>query len=185
MTGTFPLLGEPFSEFTAADALNSTVYAEVFAALPADYHEAAAEYLALAAGIPDALDGCATHDYEESFLDEDDGPYTGLNRTPAQRRVHALEVIAVVNGYLADWERAIERLALACYPPCPSAAAIDFLQREAGAFYSELTRHRTKQAAWFLHDAGLPAAPRPPVEGHSIATSGGYVDVVRHLTLHR
>ncbi|MFF2752051.1 hypothetical protein ACFVVA_41765 [Kitasatospora sp. NPDC058048] len=181
----FPKPGEPFPPFTAADALASPAYAEVFAALPAEYHEAAAEYLAAVAGIPDTLSAFSEDDYEEAYLDEDDGPFVGLRRTPAQRREDALQTIGLVNGYLADWQRAVEGLALACYPPCPSDAAIALLEREAGAFYSELVRQRTEQATWFLRDAGLPQAPRPPIEGHSIATSGGYVDVVRHLTLHR
>ena len=180
-----PRPGEVLAAATAQDILDSPAYAEELSALPEEYREAAAAYFATIAGIPDTLSGFDADTYEEKYLDQDEGPYiAGPPRTPDQLREHALQIITMVNGCLAAWERAVEGLALACYPPCPSEAAVDLLQRSASAFYSELVRQRTEQHTWFLRDAGLSLAPRPPVEGDCIWTSGGYVPVAEHLLLH-
>ncbi|MEV7122238.1 hypothetical protein [Kitasatospora griseola] len=179
-----PAIGEGLAPCTAQDILDSPAYTDHLAAVPDGYRTAAAEYLAAIAGIPDTLDGFDAGTYDERYLWDDDFLPLDHHRGPSPRelREHALAIITMVNGLLTTWGSAVDRLAADLHAQ-PGRAA-EYLSAQAGAYASELQRQRTEQHAWFLQDAGLPAAPRPPVEGLALVTSTGYVPLGQHLQLH-
>ncbi|MFG2918134.1 hypothetical protein ACGF0D_35275 [Kitasatospora sp. NPDC048298] len=62
--------------------------------------------------------------YDEAYFFEEGGflPLEGYQRpSPKELREHALETIVMVNGYVADWSSAVDRLASDFYPPRPRA----------------------------------------------------------------